>query len=305
MVTMIGGHVAQMTLLARDQRNVVRDLASLNARLTASEQRSVEFFERYGDADQRFSEMAERLAVMRNSFDEASARALALETAMTLNAGRIDRIESELPTVQSGRAMVNDRLLAVETAHTIAAQRLERLEGFQAQSHVLTSAISDTRHELGAERERALRSEAGLRSELTANLTTLKALVKSPDASATAIESPVQLSATEDRYANVHLAIADKFRGESGRVRDQLERYLSLIRETRSVNATNPLVDIGSGRAEWLGICRDNDVPAYGIERNSTLVARARADALDVREGDALTMLRDVDSCTIGAITAL
>jgi predicted SAM-dependent methyltransferase len=293
LVTGIGGNVAQMAALAPDQQNSLRDIASLEARMTASEQCSSEVFERYGSG----SALLERL----------SARVQALEEALTLNAARIDQLESSGPN-RSPRdldpELVNARLLAVEVAHTIAAQRFERLEAFYAQANVTTSAVSDTRRELGIERERALRNEASLRSELTGNLNTLRALIAHPPALAAVDNVESGTLGADSRYANVYLAIADRFRGDSTEVKEQLERYLSIVRDNGTVSEANPLVDIGSGRAEWLSICRESNIPAYGIETNGELVARSTADALAVREGDALALLRSVDDSAVGAITA-
>ena len=40
-----------------------------------------------------------------------------------------------------------------------------------------------------------------------------------------------------------------------------------------------PLLDIGPGRAEWLELLRDNDIPAYGIDTNEDFVGAAGTNA--------------------------
>jgi SAM-dependent methyltransferase len=283
----VGSYVAQLASVARDQRNAARDLASIEARLAAAEQRGQELLERY-------ARLADLQAALANLGAEAlPARVLAIEEALTLNAGRIDAIE---------RKPVDGRLLGLETAHTIATNRLERLEAFREETHFSSVRLDEIRRDLTAERERALRTEASLRSELTAQLNAANALVagRGPAQAQDGVASPP----ASRIYDDVHLAIADRFRGESGTIQAQLDRYLDVVREYGSVDEYHPVVDIGSGRGEWLVELKRCGVPAFGVDTNPVLVARSHAEGLDVRLGDGTEALRAANAGSIGAVTA-
>jgi predicted SAM-dependent methyltransferase len=282
--TTIGGYVAQMSALARDQRNVARNMATLAARLDASEQRAAEIVD--------LSHVLE-------------ARALALEDALTVNVRRIDALEGAKENavdrlVRLESANTNEHILALESANTIASQRLERLEGAQARAGLVDAAISDTRRELSAERERALRAESSLRSDLTASR---RAQMPGGDVPIPSFAAEANDDSAPS-HADVHLAIADKFRGDSADIVRQLEMYVAIIRNETSIDAEHPLVDVGSGRGEFLSLCRAANVPSYGIELDSFLAERARMDGLDVRATDGVSALREAGDATIGAVTA-
>jgi SAM-dependent methyltransferase len=322
----IGNYVAQLASVARDQRNAARDLASIEARLAAAEQRGHELLERvtHSSTSEQVAQIDARLTALESALGASNAnalpaRVLAIEEALTLNAGRIDRLEvgpfpdrilelERAMTVNAARIAsieakpVDERLLGLETAHTIATNRLERLEAFREESHLSSGRLDEIRRDLTSERERALRSEASLRSELTAQLSAANALF----AGQRHTESGESIAAApaSRTYDDVHLAIADRFRGESGAIQTQLDRYLDVMREYRCVDGQHPIVDIGSGRGEWLAELKQREMPAFGVDRNPVLVARAQAEGLDVRLEDGTAVLRAAKAGSIGAVTA-
>jgi O-antigen chain-terminating methyltransferase len=322
LIVAIGNHVAKLNRFTRDHANTVRDLASLGARVTAAEERSTEFFERlggYATLESRVAAAEERSG----AYPRLDARSSALENAMTTNAERIDVVETESAALSARARALEDamtltaaridgvqvpveaRLLALESAQTIAAQRLGHLESFRDEAHILSALLQETRRELSAERERALRAEASLRSEMTAQLNAVSALMRSaPLATAPGDVAPTAAPVDETRYGELHLAIADRFRGDNESIREQLAHYLGVVRESATIDEEHPLVDVGSGRGEWLLTLAQAELPAFGIDLNPTLAARAVAEGLRVVEGDALEVLRARPASSLGALTA-
>jgi SAM-dependent methyltransferase len=295
LVVAIGNHVAKLGNVARDQSNAARDLASFGARLSAAEQRSAEFFERFGGSEERFGTIESRSMALEIAMTTNAARIAELEIAMTTNAARIAELETR---------PVDARLLALETAHTIAAQRLGQLEAFREEAHMLATLLHDNRRELSGERERALRAEASMRSELTAQLNAVNALIRVPlHPAPVRVTRPVDTTRGADRYGDVHLAIADRFRGDNESIREQLESYLNVVRDA-AIDTEHPLADVGSGRGEWLLALKEAGLPAFGIDSNPVLAARAMAEGLNVIEGDALAVLRERSEASLGAVTA-
>ena len=97
-----------------------------------------------------------------------------------------------------------------------------------------------------------------------------------------------------------YIAFEEAFRGDREHVRSAQARYLDYLRGELG----GPVVDLGCGRGEFLELLRDAGVPAFGIEQNATLAARCRALGLDVRQGDAIAALSEVEDRSLGAVVS-
>jgi SAM-dependent methyltransferase len=76
------------------------------------------------------------------------------------------------------------------------------------------------------------------------------------------------------------------------------ERYLDLLA------ANPPVVDVGCGRAELVGLLAARGVEAIGVDTDPSMVAEARARGLDVRLVDGGSFLRGRPPGSLGAIIA-
>jgi O-antigen chain-terminating methyltransferase len=98
--------------------------------------------------------------------------------------------------------------------------------------------------------------------------------------------------------------LEDHFRGTMAEVEKRLSVYLPVLREAAAGSAERPVLDLGSGRGEWLGLLTKAGMTAKGIEQNLHLVAQSRTEGLDVIEGDILQHLSQTPDESMGAITA-
>jgi SAM-dependent methyltransferase len=90
-----------------------------------------------------------------------------------------------------------------------------------------------------------------------------------------------------------------RFRGDPAIVLANLEkRYADVLAD----NA--PVVDIGCGRAELIGLLAERGVAAVGVDTDPSMVAEARDQGLDVRLMDGLAYLESQPPGSIGAIIA-
>jgi O-antigen chain-terminating methyltransferase len=103
------------------------------------------------------------------------------------------------------------------------------------------------------------------------------------------------------RFAAIYDDFTDRFRGSPADVRAKLGAYLPDVR--RLVGAGG-VVDLGSGRGEWLTLLRDAGVRARGVDTNPAFVAAGRARGLDIELSDALGHLRGVPPCSVDMVTA-
>jgi O-antigen chain-terminating methyltransferase len=63
------------------------------------------------------------------------------------------------------------------------------------------------------------------------------------------------------------------------------------------------VIDLGSGRGEWLELLQDAGIGARGVEQNPVAIARCRERGFAVVDDDVLTYLRGLDDASAGAIT--
>ncbi|MDX6245461.1 MAG: hypothetical protein QOE76_3184, partial [Frankiales bacterium] len=90
-----------------------------------------------------------------------------------------------------------------------------------------------------------------------------------------------------------------RFRGDPAVVLANLEkRYADVLAD----NA--PVVDIGCGRAELVGLLAERGVAAVGVDTDPSMVAEARDQGLDVRLQDGLDYLESQPPGSLGAIIA-
>jgi SAM-dependent methyltransferase len=102
---------------------------------------------------------------------------------------------------------------------------------------------------------------------------------------------------------NLYTAIENRFRGPEHDIENRLLRYIPLIRSTVSGEGGRPVLDIGCGRGEWLGLLRNAQIACQGVEINKAMIEICRAKSLDISENDALTFLRQTSEGAYSAIT--
>jgi O-antigen chain-terminating methyltransferase len=99
-----------------------------------------------------------------------------------------------------------------------------------------------------------------------------------------------------------YAAFEQRFRGQPSEIRVTLAHHLDRI--VPAAEAGGLVLDIGSGRGEWLELLREHGVTAYGVD-SSEVFARQAADAgLQVVHGDALDHLAAVPPGSLAAVTA-
>jgi 2-polyprenyl-3-methyl-5-hydroxy-6-metoxy-1,4-benzoquinol methylase len=89
------------------------------------------------------------------------------------------------------------------------------------------------------------------------------------------------------------------FRGTSDDLRS---RYADLAKE---LIGCDPVVDLGFGRGDFMGLLTELGVEVHGVEPDSDLVTIARGRGLDVEQGLAVEYLRTVEPGTLGGIVMI
>ena len=100
-------------------------------------------------------------------------------------------------------------------------------------------------------------------------------------------------------------AFENKFRGGREEIRQRMTVYLPLMQQLSPESAALPVLDLGCGRGEWLELLRESGILARGIDVNCVFAVECRARGLEVQDGDALLMLREMQAESVRAITGM
>lgn len=104
------------------------------------------------------------------------------------------------------------------------------------------------------------------------------------------------------RFDAVYPAFQDRFRGSEADVRARLQVYLPHVERVRT---GRPVLDVGPGRGEWVGMLVEQGVPAYGVEASTEMVAALSARGLPVVHADAVTHLAGLAPGQLDAVSAV
>ncbi len=97
----------------------------------------------------------------------------------------------------------------------------------------------------------------------------------------------------------VYSLFEERFRGDPKKIADSQRFYLSFLR-----GAPGPVLDAGCGRGEFLGLLREEGIPASGVESNPVSVRLCRDAGLEVVEGDAVAFLAGARVGSLGGVVA-
>lgn len=105
------------------------------------------------------------------------------------------------------------------------------------------------------------------------------------------------------RNDQLYITFEDQFRGDREEIKDRLRFYLPFIAQARAGLQDRPIVDLGSGRGEWLEILRSENLSAKGVDTNRVMVEQAQGIGLDTVFNDAISFLEGLPDSSVGGIT--
>ena len=97
-----------------------------------------------------------------------------------------------------------------------------------------------------------------------------------------------------------YIAFEDRYRGSTSLVRQRLAVYEPLAR-----CAGGPVLDLGCGRGEWLGLLREWGIVARGVDLEPAMVEACRQQGLAVSSDDAISALRGCADGSLSLVSAL
>jgi SAM-dependent methyltransferase len=132
----------------------------------------------------------------------------------------------------------------------------------------------------------------------------LAALKRSGGSTPAASGNPAPAAESHGNREKLYLEFENTFRGSKLLVRRRLETYLPIIRAAGIGGTDKPLLDVGSGRGEWLDLAAEAGWHAWGLDSNRVLADECRGRGLKVVDGHALDYLCTLPAASLGAVTA-
>ena len=99
------------------------------------------------------------------------------------------------------------------------------------------------------------------------------------------------------REEHFYLRLEARHRGTEEEIGERLAVYLPHLGD-------GPVLDLGCGRGEFLGLLAGRGIPARGVDSSSEMIATCRAKGLNVEEGDLLAVLAAQPPASLGAVVS-
>ena len=96
----------------------------------------------------------------------------------------------------------------------------------------------------------------------------------------------------------------NNFRGTREQIINVLSNYDGLIDYILSIDTDPSLLDIGSGRGEWIQKCNAKGLKSIGLEINHKMVNDCKKLNLNIKEGDALSLLDEFSEDSFSIVSA-
>ena len=262
-------------------------------------------------SDRRSGDLSKDVSALAASLREVAAQGDADDQTQSERTRALEKKVAELAA------------LVASQQETIAAlkgpggpSRLDTLEGKVKELAAQTTGPEGLRHGLQAIREElgsAARAQSGKLAQLATSQILLerrlaivldqaqKALPKTMD------REQLQVLADEKSRVDdaVYLEFEARFRGRWDDIKARVSEHLPTIKAAGAGSAERPVLDLGSGRGEWLSALKDAGLVARGVDTNRSFVEDAQRAGLKVIEADCLAYLRELPDKSCGAVTGL
>lgn len=110
------------------------------------------------------------------------------------------------------------------------------------------------------------------------------------------------MRADERLLKDFYFAFEEHFRGSSEEIGKRLSIYLAYLSQTPE--GPEPVVDIGSGRGEWLELLRGAGYAAVGVDCDPAMISYGRSRSLEIVQADGLSYLTSLADESVRAVSA-
>lgn len=115
--------------------------------------------------------------------------------------------------------------------------------------------------------------------------------------------APAQRQAEPGMPHELYLEFEAEFRGSRELIRERLAANLRFFSDNAK-RFSEPVMDIGCGRGEWLQLLKEADIPAIGVDTNTAMIQCCTDAGLEAYVGDALQYLKSLPANSLAGLTA-
>jgi 2-polyprenyl-3-methyl-5-hydroxy-6-metoxy-1,4-benzoquinol methylase len=228
--------------------------------------------------------------------DDVQQMAEATRQGVTENAQRVDDVQQMAEATRQGVTENTQRVVALE-------QGVDSLRSMVLkQEEILSDMRESTKHVV--QMERVL---SRVKTDLILQERRITMLLEEARKRLPAPLTPDQLQnmVAEDPHIldSLYVTFEDQFRGSAAEIQERLRVYLPILQEARLNTDEGPIVDLGSGRGEFLQLLQEEGIRAQGVDLNRVCIEACQQLNLNVIESDAIAYLRGLPDNSIGAVT--
>lgn len=200
----------------------------------------------------------------------------------------LSRLPGELSNQQ-------DQLSALEitvnqTLLTRIIEAQQKLQHAEAQLLLLSDRLTNTSQTLSQTRHE-LEEQHGVLDSLTTDVRTL--------ARNLATEENRTLEELRE-WDNFYVAFEEEFRGSAEEVEERLKFYLPFV---RALKPDSNILDIGSGRGDWLELLQKEGFHPRGVEINEVFADRSRQQGFEVSNTEMMVHLGQLPDSSLDLVT--
>jgi SAM-dependent methyltransferase len=101
----------------------------------------------------------------------------------------------------------------------------------------------------------------------------------------------------------LYVSFEDQFRGTREDIKERFQIYLPILERAHLGSDKMPIVEVGSGRGEWLELLQQGGLRARGVDLNRVMVQECERRGLVAVEAEAVAYLSSLPASSVGAVT--
>lgn len=179
------------------------------------------------------------------------------------------------------------------------ANALERIERIRDD---ITASLLATESRLGEAIHAHLGSLRSMGAKHDAELAVLDSVVRGMESIVARTGDATDLPRAEegDRIDYSYLLLENRFRGSEEDIAQRLAIYPPIFQ-----GATHPILEIGPGRGELLGLLKNAGISSYGVDTDAAMVEAAIEKGHEVLLGDGIAHLASLSDHSLGGLIAI
>ena len=200
---------------------------------------------------------------------------------------------------------VNERQSS-DAEHEEHAKLVKRVHGLEATVNEKVMPVVLTERQKVHDLETVLLHLEARHSDLTQTVSRVRQQISGLASDVRVVEQDLAAErnqTTDDLHDwdKLYAAFEEQFRGSPEEVEQRLRYYLPLLDE---LDAGSKILDLGSGRGDWLKLLSKAGFNPCGVEANEVFAERTRNEGFDVTHGDMMIYLARQPDDSLDLITA-